>query len=228
MFVRTGLTIVFVRSFSTCPLLSVPRSLLMCIFGTILLSFGASAHALAAPKTSAQSPSGPSTSVAQTYTIDAGSLVNALTVTATASAGDIEITIKNLLPATITTYSLTIDVFQTQALPAVLPSPGSNATVGGAPSCDDLIKLYQSHLTQAISEQDVAYVGIEFNSLANSASSPCTSAADKASLQTAITDYQNATTATLANKISLAAGERVVLTLKRNAAGRIQAKDLGT
>jgi hypothetical protein len=184
---------------------------------------GGQSGATAASKTAGQPASGASTTLAQAYTIDAGASVNVLTVTATASAGDIEVTIKNLLPVSITTYTLTIDVLQTQALPPVLPAPGGTVTTGGTPSCSDVITQYQNDLQAARSEQQVAQVGVKFNSLGDS----CTSKADKAAAQSAVTQFQDATTATLPNKITLAAGERVVLTLTRKASDKVPAQQIG-
>jgi hypothetical protein len=200
------------------PQRSSRRSLPMAVAGiTVFLA----AQSMAATKPSASPASNPSsTSTSQTYTIDAGALLQASTVTASAAPGDIQVSVVNLLPATTTTYTVTIDILSVQALPDVLPSPGGTSTVGGTPTCAELIAVGNSRLNSQTTEQGVAQVGLYFNSLLTSTDPTdpkCSAASDKPLAEAAIAAFQSATTTTLVNKITLKQGQKAVLTVVREA-----------
>jgi hypothetical protein len=167
----------------------------------------------------AESRSAPST---QAVTIDAGANVHISTYNV--SAGDVQITIKNLLPAKTTTYELKSDTvtlevippaFASIAAPAAAPPavPAAPAVVPAEPSaCDKQISQLSTKLQAAKDEAVVHDLESEYNALTPT---PCASDAEKKSAATALQEFQKSTTTTL-DKVTLADGQQEIVTLSRN------------
>src|ERR1700722_14534425 len=116
--------------------------LLICAASSIAAFGGSKANGATPPANTPPAKSAPA-AVVQSYTIDAGSQVIQATLTNNATPGDIELVIKNILPKSITSYSLTVDVETMRVVPAVLPSPTAGApTVSNPPTCKELIDAY--------------------------------------------------------------------------------------
>ena len=175
--------------------------------------------AAAAPSKPATPAQGTTASVVQSFTIDAGALVQQSTLSGSAIPGDIQIAIKNLLPKTTTSYTLTVDVENQRVVPPVLPAPGGTAVAAAAPpSCSDKISEYTNALNSQTTELEITHIGGEFTSLMTETSSPCKTADEQAAAKNALAAFQQATTAMITN-ISIAAGQRLIITLMRNANG---------
>jgi hypothetical protein len=120
------------------------------------------------------------------------------------------------LPKSTTTYTVTVDVEDFAVVPPVLPSPTAQNQLSSPPTCSDLLQQFNDALKGAQTESNVVYIGSEFTALTTESSSPCKSDADIATAKAAISVFQQATTAAVDN-LSIANGQRLIVTLTRNA-----------